>query len=69
MSLKAADDQGDAAAQLSIGICLWYGKGILRDPSAAAKYVERSSTQGNSKATMNYAYCLRKGEGIAQDLT
>jgi hypothetical protein len=68
-SLKSSADEGDAAAQLSIGICLWYGKGIVRDPSAAAKYFKLSMEQGNSDAELNYGYCLRKGEGISQNLT
>jgi hypothetical protein len=65
-SLRSTADQGDSTAQLAIGICLWYVKGILRD-SSAGEYLKRSAKQGNPDAESDYGYCLRKGKGIARN--
>lgn len=60
----AAQD-GNADAQLELGLVYEYGLGILQ--AEAVKWYEKAATQGNSTAQYNVALMYYNGKGVSKD--
>ena len=67
LELKVLAEQGDAAAQLKVGLMYYNGQGVLQDYAEAIQWFRKSALQGNSFAQSNVGYMYEKGEGIPQD--
>ena len=65
---KAAE-QGHAFAQNNIGLCYYYGEGVLQDYSKSFEWFEKGAEQGNEFAQINLGNCYYYGEGAKQDYT
>ncbi|KAJ3100519.1 hypothetical protein HDU97_002155 [Phlyctochytrium planicorne] len=64
---RLAANQGNAAAQLSLGLCYYYGNGILKDWKEAVKWYTLSAEQGSTIAQANLGTCFENGHGVAQN--
>jgi hypothetical protein len=64
---KALAEQGDAAAQLKVGLMYYNGHGVLQDYAEAIQWFRKSALQGNPFAQSNVGYMYEKGEGVPQD--
>jgi len=70
---KPLAESGDAAAQLEVGLLYWFGQGIRKDQSEAARWLtksakakglwERASENGDVDADLRLVYCT--GSGMA----
>jgi hypothetical protein len=67
-ALKQKADQGDAGAQLNLGLCYDNGRGVERDPVKAAEWYRKAADQGNADAQVNLGVCCAKGDGVERDL-
>ena len=59
--------EGDAEAQLMLGVRYANGKGIARDDEEAVKWYRQSAEQGDVLAQLMLGMCYGNGEGVAQD--
>ncbi|MDR2763209.1 MAG: sel1 repeat family protein, partial [Planctomycetaceae bacterium] len=48
---------GDAAAQFTLGLCYYDGKGVTKDLIEAVKWYRKAAEQGNSKAQYILGLC------------
>ncbi|MCD8361682.1 MAG: sel1 repeat family protein [Lachnospiraceae bacterium] len=53
--------RGNAAAQNRLGDCYYYGCGVEKDWSAAAKWYEKAAQKGDVSAQYNLGYCNERG--------
>ena len=60
-------EQGDAAAQNSLGWMYYEGKGVLQDDKAAVQWYRRAAEQGDAAAQFNLGNMYAKGRGVPQD--
>lgn len=60
-------EQGDAQSQLRLGSMYYYGKGVSKDYSEAARWYRKSAEQGNPKAEYSLGDMYREGKGVPQD--
>jgi TPR repeat protein len=60
-------EQGDAEAQLHLGIMHAQGIGLEQNDLEAAKWMHRAADQGLATAQYNYGYMQAVGTGVAQD--
>lgn len=58
---------GNAAAQNSLGVCYYTGKGVKKDYEAAAKWWATAAQNKNTKAIGNLAICYKTGNGVEKD--
>jgi TPR repeat protein len=65
--LKALGEQGDADAQLKIGLMYYNGQGTAQNYAEAIQWFKKSALQGNALAQSNIGYMYEKGEGAPQD--
>jgi Sel1 repeat-containing protein len=65
--LRKAAKQGDAAAQLNLGISYASGDGVVKDLRKAAKWYRKAAEQGGAVAQYNLGYCYFFGTGVAKD--
>jgi hypothetical protein len=65
--LQAAED-GDAQAQVLVGVRYETAEQVTRDYNLAARYYQRAAAQGNSSGQYYYGRLLRYGWGVPQDL-
>lgn len=63
--LKA--EQGDAAAQYSLGNCYFYGFGVDKDQREAVKWLRKSAEQGYALAMNDLGHCYYSGAGVERD--
>jgi TPR repeat protein len=63
---RLAAAQGQATAQVELG--LWYvtGKGVLQDYAGAVKWFRLAAAQGNAIAQNNLGVAYEHGNGVAQ---
>ena len=61
---RKAAEQGNASAQLDLGICYSKGKGLEKDFAVAVKWFRKSAEQGNPTAQSNLARHYAIGEGV-----
>ena len=59
--------QGDALAQLLLGLMYDEGKGVLQDHAEAVKWYSLSAELGNASAQSNLGLMYAEGQGVTQD--
>jgi hypothetical protein len=59
--------QGDAEAQLQLGLRYAEGDGVIQNDKEAAKWFELAAKQGVSEAQYQYGLALLEGRGLVQD--
>jgi len=57
-------EQGDAAAQFSLGSMYNEGKGVSQDYSEAIKWYRKAAEQGNAAAQFSLGSMYETGQGI-----
>ena len=60
-------EQGDASAQLNLGIMFDQGQGVTQDYAAAAAWFRMAAEQGEAKAQFNLGVMYSNGQGVPQD--
>ena len=65
-TLKAAAENGNAKAQLSLGYAYDVGRGVEQNLKSAAHWYQKAGAQGEPNAQFNYAEMLRDGAGVPQ---
>jgi localization factor PodJL len=66
--LKLAADAEDATAEYELAARLFDGRGLPRDPQAAARLFERAANQGLAPAQYRLAIIYETGIGVPKDL-
>jgi TPR repeat protein len=61
--LRSAADQGDAKAQLHLGVMFTEGQGVPQDHAQAAQWYRRAADQGEPHAQYNLGIFYATGEG------
>lgn len=61
---QRAADQNYAAAQLVLGFCYEYGKGVDKDAQKAVEWYRRAAAQNLSEAQCNLGVCYSYGNGV-----
>ena len=64
--MKAAE-QGDAAAQCSVGCRYAAGEGVEQKDEKAVDWFKRSANQNYVTAQLHLGHCYEKGEGVDPD--
>ena len=64
---RKAADQGDAVAQVNLGVMYGLGRGVAKDFAQAADWFRRAAEQGNAIAQLNLARAYQSGQGVAPD--
>src|SRR5512144_995787 len=64
--LRPHAEQGNAAAQFSLGLMYRNGKGVPQDLVEAVKWYRRAADQGNSAAQYNLGVMYDEGRGVAR---
>jgi TPR repeat protein len=59
--------QGDAAAQLQLGMRYAEGDGVIQNDKEAARWFEMAAKQGLAEAQYQYGLVLLQGRGVVQD--
>ncbi|MDR3293678.1 MAG: hypothetical protein LBT20_06215 [Clostridiales bacterium] len=59
--------QGDAEAQLIVGIMNEHGEGVPQNLEEAARWYKKSAKQDNANAQNNLGYAYQTGRGVPQD--
>jgi len=59
--------QGNATAQLLLGLMYSVGKGIPRDDEEAFYWLTESAEQGNAEAQLHLGFVYENGKGTPQD--
>lgn len=62
-------EQGDAYAQVNLGIMYEFGKGVAQDYYEAVKWYRLAAEQGEAIAQYNLGYMYEYGRGVAKDYT
>src|SRR5712691_3389362 len=66
-SLKQRAAQGEAEAQLSLGLLYATGKSLPQDYAEALKWYRLAAAQGNAEAQFSLGVLYAKGEGVPQE--
>jgi TonB family protein len=67
--LEPLAQQGNASAQLSVGLLYRNGQGIARDDVQAVLWFRKAAAQGNASAENNLGMMYLDGRGVARDFT
>lgn len=59
--------QGDADAQLALGIRYLEGDGVIKNDTESTKWMARAAKQGLIEAQYRYGLALLEGRGVVQD--
>ena len=62
-------DQGDAEAQLQLGMRYAEGDGVIQNDKEAARWFALAAKQGLAEAQYQYGLALLQGRGVVQDYT
>ena len=65
--LRAVAEQGDATAQLNLGVRYANGEGVPQDYAEAVRWYRLAADQGLAGAQNNLGVKYRNGEGTPQD--
>lgn len=65
---QAEAEAGDPSCQSWLGVLYSEGKGVKRDPAAAARWFRRAAEQGHGAAAYNLARAYQEGDGVSRDL-
>ncbi len=60
-------EQGNAAAQYSVGYLYHRGEGVLPDLKQAAKWYRKAAKQGDPEAQLNLGLMYAQGEGVPRN--
>lgn len=66
-ALRAKAEQGDAAAQLKLGLLYQNGTGIVIDYAEAVKWFRKSAEEGDPRAQFNLGSLYYRGLGVPRD--
>lgn len=66
--IQAAAESGDTQAQLLLGKCYDFGKGVVKNTQQAAVWYTRAAQAGNANAQDNLGTCYATGAGVPKDL-
>ncbi len=66
-AIKSLATQGDASAQYEMGARLAEGRGVIRDPKAAAQWFEKAAEQRLAPAQYRIGSMYEKGIGVDRD--
>jgi S1-C subfamily serine protease len=66
-SLLKAAEQGDASAQLNLGVLYSEGHGVARDDAQAAEWIRKAAEQGDSEAQATLGAAYEVGQGVPKD--
>ena len=64
---RLAADQGNAAAQLDLGVMYDYGRGVPQDVAEAVRWYRLAADQGQAGAQFNLGAMYANGEGVPQN--
>ena len=64
---KPIAEQGDADAQLNLGMMYYKGQGVAKDYKIAIKWLTRAAEQGNVAGQYLLGVMSELGEGLVQD--
>jgi TPR repeat protein len=64
---RLAAAQGNAKAQLNLGLMYDKGQGVAQDYREAVRWYKLAAAQGDAKAQYNLGISYSKGEGVAQN--
>ena len=67
--LRALAEQGDAAAQTSLGLKYSKGDGVPKDLSKAFEWFQKAAEQGNADAQSQLGWMYFYNESVVQDLS
>ena len=60
-------EQGDAKAQLNLGVMYGKGQGVPQDDAEALKWFRKAAAQGFAHAQHNLGFMYENGRGVPQD--
>ena len=60
-------EEGDATAQINLGVMYEDGKGVLTNYKTAMKWYKRAAEQGDPRAQVNLGLMYAKGKGVIPD--
>src|SRR5215471_9505352 len=61
--------QGDAYAQVNLGVMYQQGQGLPQNYAEAVKWYQRAAEQGNAAAQSNLGTMYDRGQGVPQNYT
>ena len=64
---KAKAEQGNADAQVRLGVCYNKGEGVAKDFVEAVKWFRKAAEQGHAGAQLMLGVCYAGGFGVAKD--
>jgi len=64
---RRAAEQGDAAAQNTLGLKYANGVGVTKDEAEAVKWYRKAAEQGNADAQAHLARMYQSGSGVTKD--
>ncbi len=67
LELRPLAKQGNARAQVGLGAMYYYGKGVPRDYTEAAKWFRMAANWGHAGAQSSLGRMYEKGQGVPQD--
>lgn len=65
--LREKAEQGNASAQLRLGIAYANGRGVPQDDAESARWHELAARQGNALSQWNLGLAYARGKGVGQD--
>ena len=65
--MKALADQGNANAQLNLGVMYDNGEGVPENDAEAVKWYRKAADQGDAIAQSNLGHMYLRGEGIPEN--
>jgi len=65
--LNPLAEDGDARAQVVMGVMYETGLGVTRDYKAAATWYRKAADQGNARAQYNLGTLYERGDGVPRD--
>ena len=65
--LRPLATDGDAVAQLTLGIMYYSGTGVLQDDGKAARLFRKAADQGDGQAQNNLGQMYENGRGVSHD--
>ena len=63
----AKAQQGDAEAQIKIGVMYDYGRGVAQDFAAAVSWYRKAANQNNAEAQTGLGHMYTNGRGVEKD--
>ena len=64
---RMAAEQGDANAQVNLGVMYGIGKGVTQDDAEAVRWFRLAAEQGDASAQFGLGLMYNNGEGVTQD--